>query len=75
VTSELLFELYSAPSVAYCVDSVMSLYNNNIPKKGQVYATDAVVVSFNTASTSVIPILDGKGVMSSAKRYVNIQNI
>jgi actin-related protein 5 len=69
VTSELMFELYSVPSLAYCVDSVMSFYENNQPAAGQCYAADGVVVSFNTASTSVIPILDGKGIMSSAKRY------
>ncbi|KAJ7630374.1 chromatin remodeling complex subunit [Roridomyces roridus] len=62
LTSELLFELYAAPSVAYCVDSVMSFYQNNSP------SADGLVLSFNTASTSVIPILDGKGILSHAKR-------
>ncbi|KAJ7627690.1 hypothetical protein DFH06DRAFT_1339199 [Mycena polygramma] len=31
LTSELLFEQYSVPSVAYCVDSIMSFYQNNGP--------------------------------------------
>lgn len=62
VTSELLFELYSVPSVAYCIDSVMSFYQNNTP------AADGLVISFNTASTSVLPILSGKGILSHAKR-------
>ncbi|KAJ7725515.1 hypothetical protein DFH07DRAFT_946209 [Mycena maculata] len=62
LTSELLFEQYSVPSVAYCIDSVMSFYQNNGP------ASDGLVLSFNTASTSVIPILDGKGILSHAKR-------
>ncbi|KAJ7671952.1 hypothetical protein B0H17DRAFT_1244632 [Mycena rosella] len=62
LTSELLFEQYSVPSVAYCVDSVMSFYQNNGP------AASGLVLSFNTASTSVIPILAGKGILSHAKR-------
>ncbi|KAJ7924371.1 chromatin remodeling complex subunit [Mycena leptocephala] len=62
LTSELLFEQYSVPSVAYCVDSVMSFYQNHGP------GADGLVLSFNTASTSVIPILSGKGIMSHAKR-------
>ncbi|KAK7064825.1 hypothetical protein R3P38DRAFT_2826591 [Favolaschia claudopus] len=62
LTSELLFEQYSVPSVTYCVDSVMSFYQNNGP------GADGLVLSFNTASTSVIPILSGKGILSHAKR-------
>ena len=31
VTSELMFEQYSVPSLAFCVDSVMSFYHNNLP--------------------------------------------
>ncbi|KAJ7356615.1 actin-like protein Arp5p [Mycena albidolilacea] len=62
LTSELLFEQYSVPSVAYCVDSVMSFYQNHGP------GADGLVLSFNTASTSVIPILSGKGILSHAKR-------
>ncbi|CAK5279817.1 unnamed protein product [Mycena citricolor] len=62
ITSELLFEQYGVPSVAYCVDSIMSFYQNNGP------SADGLVLSFNTASTSVIPILSGKGILSHAKR-------
>ncbi|KAG2084145.1 hypothetical protein BD769DRAFT_1539264 [Suillus cothurnatus] len=58
LTSELMFEQYSVPSLTYCVDSVMS----------SPFSADGLVVSFNTASTSVIPILNGKGVLSHAKR-------
>lgn len=70
VTSELMFEQYSVPSLAYCVDSVMSFYHNNEPFNNSPFAKDGLVVSFNTASTSVVPILSGKGLMSHAKRYV-----
>ncbi|KAF7310394.1 hypothetical protein HMN09_00581400 [Mycena chlorophos] len=62
MTSELLFEQYRAPSVTYCVDSVMSFYQNHGPNN------DGLVLSFNTASTSVIPVLAGKGILSHAKR-------
>ncbi|KAG6850172.1 hypothetical protein H0H93_016852 [Arthromyces matolae] len=68
LTSELLFELYSVPSLTYCVDGVMSFYENNKPAPQSPFAGDGLVISFNTASTSVIPVLDGKGIMSHAKR-------
>ncbi|KAF9242378.1 hypothetical protein BU15DRAFT_43994 [Melanogaster broomeanus] len=69
LTSELMFEQYSVPSLAYCVDSIMSFYQNNRPQMLDVpFEADGLVISFNTASTSVIPILSGKGVLSQAKR-------
>ena len=64
-----MFELYTVPSLVYCVDSIMSFYRNNKPPTGG-FTADGLVISFNTASTSVIPILDGKGVLSNAKRYI-----
>ena len=68
VTSELMFEQYSVPSLAFCVDSVMSFYHHNLPSPPVPFHGDGLAVSFNTASTSVVPILDGKGIMSHAKR-------
>ncbi|KAG6897689.1 hypothetical protein C0993_007372 [Termitomyces sp. T159_Od127] len=68
LTSELMFELYSVPSLAYCVDGVMSFYQNNKPAPQDSFSSDGLVISFNTASTSVIPVLNGKGIMSHAKR-------
>ncbi|KAI0030333.1 actin-like ATPase domain-containing protein [Vararia minispora EC-137] len=67
LTSELLFELYGAPSVTYAVDAPMSFFFNNRPSAGH-FLTSGLVVSFNTASTSVIPVLSGRGIMSAAKR-------
>lgn len=69
VTSELLFELYSAPRLTYCVDGIMSFYQNNTPRSSSPFNSDGIVVSMNTASTSVIPILHGKGVLSNSKRW------
>lgn len=64
-----MFELYAVPSLAYCVDSIMSFYHNNKSPHGQ-FTADGLVISFNTASTSVIPVLNGNGILSNAKRYV-----
>jgi hypothetical protein len=68
VTSELMFEQYSVPSLTYCIDSVMSFYHNNRPDPSNTFTSDGLVISFNTASTSVVPILNGKGILSHAKR-------
>ncbi|KJA21851.1 hypothetical protein HYPSUDRAFT_41467 [Hypholoma sublateritium FD-334 SS-4] len=68
LTSELMFELYSVPSLTYCVDGIMSFYQNNLPAPTDPFTENGLVISFNTASTSVIPILRGKGVLSLAKR-------
>ncbi|THU89436.1 actin-like ATPase domain-containing protein [Dendrothele bispora CBS 962.96] len=69
LTSELMFEQYRVPSLAYCVDGIMSFYQNNQPPaSGTSFTSDGLVISFNTASTSVIPILNGKGILSHAKR-------
>src|ERR1700677_338351 len=66
-----MFELYSVPSLTYAVDAVMSFYRNNRPPSPSTsFTSSGLVISFNTASTSVIPILDGKGIMSQAKRCV-----
>ncbi|KAG6805411.1 hypothetical protein H0H87_004398, partial [Tephrocybe sp. NHM501043] len=68
-TSELLFELYSAPAVTYCNDGLMSFWNNFKPADTTI--NSGLVVSFNTASTSIIPMIDGRGIMSHAKRFVH----
>ncbi|KAI0770954.1 actin-like protein Arp5p [Trametes elegans] len=68
LTSELMFEQYSVPSLAFCVDSVMSFYHNNLPSPPVPFHADGLIVSFNTASTSVVPVLDGRGLMNHAQR-------
>ncbi|TRM62949.1 hypothetical protein BD626DRAFT_497076 [Schizophyllum amplum] len=67
LTSELMFEQYHVPSVAYCLDGVMSFYGHNHTAR-RPFTADGLVISFNTASTSVIPILNGRGILSHAKR-------
>ncbi|KAG8220259.1 hypothetical protein J3R82DRAFT_1308 [Butyriboletus roseoflavus] len=69
LTSELMFEQYSVPTLAYCIGSVMSFYQNNRPSVPNApFTQDGLVISFNMASTSVIPILSGRGILSQAKR-------
>jgi len=77
VTSELIFELYSCTGLTYCIDAIMSFYENSceVPLWRQYntecsFRSDGLVLSFNTASTSVIPVLNGKGILSHAKRYI-----
>lgn len=59
--SELLFEGYRVPSVSYAVDSLASFYQS-----GQ---QDGLIVSSSTMATHIIPVLSGKGILGSAKRY------
>ncbi|KAF8919432.1 actin-like ATPase domain-containing protein [Mucidula mucida] len=68
LTTELMFEQYSVPSLSYCVDGIMSFYQNNNAGRDSPFTADGICVSFNTASTSVMPILNGKGILSHAKR-------
>ena len=68
-----MFEQYAVPSLTYCIDSMMSFYQNNQPQSTSPFNADGLVVSYNTASTSVIPVLDGKGVLSHAKRSVYLE--
>ncbi|KAG8886921.1 Nuclear actin-protein involved in chromatin remodeling [Tulasnella sp. 332] len=65
-TSEMLFELYSVPRVTYAIDALMSFAQNHavIP----LVDRDGLVLSFNTSSTSVIPILNGRGILPKTKR-------
>ncbi|KAL9604385.1 MAG: hypothetical protein Q9219_000573 [cf. Caloplaca sp. 3 TL-2023] len=58
--TELLFECYSAPSVAYGVDSLFS-YRFNQGRNG-------LVVSSSHTATHLIPVFDSRPVMSSATR-------
>lgn len=64
VTSELLFELYNAPSVAYGVDSLFAFSRQT--------QEDGLVLSLGNNASTVIPVVAGRGVMSRAKRYVAI---
>jgi actin-related protein 5 len=58
--SEILFECYSAPSVAYGIDSLFS-YRYNGGRHG-------LVVSSSYTSTHVIPVVNSKAMLSHASR-------
>ena len=58
--SEILFECYSAPSVAYGIDSLFSYKFN----KGY----NGLIISSAHSSTHVIPVLYGKPIMTSISR-------
>ncbi|KAF4634140.1 hypothetical protein G7Y89_g3957 [Cudoniella acicularis] len=58
--TEIIFECYSAPSLAYGVDSLFS-YDYNKGKTG-------LVVSSSHSSTHVIPVLNGKAILTQATR-------
>lgn len=63
-----MFELYGVPKLLYSIDSMMSLYYNHRPQFSNPYTADGLVISFNTASTSVIPVLAGRGILNQSKR-------
>lgn len=52
------------PQAAFAIDGLMSFYHNTPSDPSR----DGVVLSFNSASTSIIPVLGGKGILSNAKR-------
>jgi len=58
--TEILFECYSAPSVAYGIDSLFS-YDYNKGKTG-------LVVSSSHSSTHLIPVLNSKAMLTQATR-------
>ncbi|GAA5833951.1 hypothetical protein JCM3766R1_002480 [Sporobolomyces carnicolor] len=63
--TEILFESYGAPSVAYGLDSLFSFYDNN---HAQSSKCDGLIISSATSSTQVIPVLDGKSILTAAKK-------
>ncbi|WVQ64772.1 uncharacterized protein L199_002940 [Kwoniella botswanensis] len=60
MTSELLFELYNAPSVTFGIDSLFAFSR----QKHQ----DGLAVSLGHQASTVIPVVNGRGIMSRAKR-------
>ncbi|EEP77952.1 conserved hypothetical protein [Uncinocarpus reesii 1704] len=58
--NEIVFECYSAPSVAYGIDSLFAYKYNR--------GTDGLVISASHASTHVIPVLNSKAILSNCTR-------
>ncbi|CAH3183605.1 unnamed protein product, partial [Porites evermanni] len=62
--SELLFECYNVPSVAYGIDSLFSLYNN-MPSSDKA---TALVVSSSCQVSHVLPVVNGRLDAGNCKR-------
>lgn len=62
MTSELLFEMYNAPSVTYGIDSLFAF-----SRQGK---SDGLSIGMGHNATTIIPVVEGKGILSRAKRYV-----
>ncbi|KAF3939662.1 Actin-5C [Dactylella cylindrospora] len=58
--SELLFEAYNAPSIAYGIDSLFSYHYNG--------GDTGLVISSSNATTHLIPVVQSKGVINMAAR-------
>ncbi|KAJ3340621.1 Nuclear actin-protein involved in chromatin remodeling [Gonapodya sp. JEL0774] len=63
LTTELLFECYEAPAVAFGVDSLFSFHQN-----GGSFDKGGLVVSSGNHSTTVIPIVGGRTIANQSKR-------
>ncbi|BFZ57277.1 Actin-related protein 5 [Savitreella phatthalungensis] len=59
--TELLFECYGVPSLAYGIDALFSYHHNKGGREG-------LVVSAGHQATHLIPVVDGKAVMPACKR-------
>ncbi|KAB0399053.1 hypothetical protein E2I00_004195, partial [Balaenoptera physalus] len=62
--SELLFECYGIPTVAYGVDSLFSFYHNN-PKN---LISSGLIISSGYQCTHILPILEGRLDAKNCKR-------
>ncbi|KAK6460080.1 vacuolar targeting, actin-related protein [Scheffersomyces coipomensis] len=59
---ELLFEAYQAPKVTFGIDSLFSYHANSTGK------SNGLVIGTGHESTHVIPVLNGKGILSQTRR-------
>lgn len=64
--SELLFECYSTPAVAYGIDALFSAHHN-YSKRG-IPLQDALVMSSGNQVTNILPIVGGRFDASHCKR-------
>ncbi|KAK9727654.1 Nuclear actin-protein involved in chromatin remodeling [Basidiobolus ranarum] len=63
IMTELLFEAYSVPSVAYGIDSLFSYYGN-----GHSFDDGGLIISSGNTSSHVMPVVGGRGVLEHTKR-------
>lgn len=65
--SELLFECYGIPSVAYGVDALFSAHHNFGCEGREL--VDGLIISSGHQTTHILPVLDGKLDSAHCKRY------
>ncbi|EMG48712.1 ARP5 Actin-related protein 5 [Candida maltosa Xu316] len=59
---EILFEAYQVPKVSFGIDSLFSYYANSSGK------SSGLVIGAGNQATTVIPVINGRGIMSQTKR-------
>ncbi|KAI9205857.1 uncharacterized protein BJ171DRAFT_499916 [Polychytrium aggregatum] len=74
LSSELLFEVYQAPSVSYGIDACFSYYNNQMPLGS---SQGGFIVSANHNGTVLLPIWDSRCVVEHCRRisYGGLQSV
>lgn len=60
---QLLFECYGVPQVTFGIDGLFSFYANNPQGKAS-----GLIINSGHEDTSVIPVVQGRGILSEAKR-------
>ncbi|QLG72535.1 hypothetical protein HG535_0D02430 [Zygotorulaspora mrakii] len=59
---QLLFECFDVPGVAFGIDALFSYYGNNSSN------STGLVIGCGNEDTNVIPIIEGRGILTDAKR-------
>lgn len=59
---QVLFECFNVPGVTFGIDTMFSFYQNNGPN------STGLVIGCGNEDTSVIPVVDGKGILTESKR-------
>lgn len=68
--SELLFECYGAPSVAYGIDALFSAHHNFSLEGYEL--EDALIVSSGHQTSHILPVLGGHLDSTHCKRYASL---
>ena len=66
--TQLLFELYRVPKIAYGIDCLFSYRYNQVRTPALSSCLDCFIVNSGTHSTHIIPVLDGKVDLKHTKR-------
>ncbi|CCH61440.1 hypothetical protein TBLA_0E03860 [Henningerozyma blattae CBS 6284] len=61
---QLLFETFDVPSATFGLDSLYAFYNNC----ANPFESDGLVINCGHEDTNIVPIVQGKGILTEAKR-------